>query len=185
MIDVTELRRGVTFEHEGQLYKVVDYEHRKMGRGNATIRVKVRNVRSGSRTEITFNSGGRVENVRLEKRSYEYLYEDGDFFVFMDTETYAQREVPRAVFDADALYLKHNMTIDLLEHEGEVLDYELPVTVDMDVIDAEMAVAGNTATGATKEVTLETGLKVRTPLFVEVGNRLRVDTRSGEYITRV
>jgi elongation factor P len=185
MIDVTDLRRGVTFLHDNQLLKVIDYEHRKMGRGGATIRVKVRNVRTGSRTELTFNSGSRVESVRLEKRPYEYLYEDGDFFVFMDTETYSQREVAQTVFGDDALYLKHNMTLDLLHYDEEIIDYELPVTVEMEVIETEMAIAGNTATGATKEVILETGLKVRTPLFVEAGNRLRVDTRTGEYITRV
>jgi elongation factor P len=185
MIDVNELRRGTTFEHSGELFKVVDYEHRKMGRGKATIRVKVRNVRSGSRTEITFNSGERVEDVRLDKHMFQYLYDDGNFFVFMDTETFRQKQVPHAVFDDDARYLKDNLEVELLGHEDEVLDYNLPITVELEVVESEFAIAGDTATGATKDVTVETGLKVRTPLFVEVGDVLKIDTRTGEYITRV
>lgn len=185
MIEVTQLRRGVTFQHDDQLLKVVDYEHRKMGRGKATIRVKVRNIRTSSRYEITFNSGERVEDIRLEKRSYQYLYDDGTFYVFMDNETYAQKQVSHAIFDEDSLYLSDNLEVELLDYEGEVLDYNLPITVELDVTDSEFAVAGDTATGATKMVTMETGLKVRTPLFVEVGNRLKISTQTGEYITRV
>ncbi len=185
MIDVAQLRRGTTFEHENNLYKVIDYEHRKMGRGNATIRVKVRNLRTGARVELTFPSGNRVNDIRLEKRVFQYLYDDGQFYVFMDTETFGQTQVPHAVLEDEAGYLKDNLEIELLSYENEILDYDLPVTVDMEVVDAEMAIAGDTATGATKEVTLETGLKVRTPLFVQVGDVLRVDTRTGAYVTRV
>lgn len=185
MIDVAQLRRGTTFEHENNLYKVIDYEHRKMGRGNATIRVKVRNLRTGSRVELTFPSGNRVNDIRLEKRVFQYLYDDGQFYVFMDTETFGQTQVPHAVLEDEAGYLKDNLEIELLSYENEILDYDLPVTVDMEVVGAEMAIAGDTATGATKEVTLETGLKVRTPLFVQVGDMLRVDTRTGAYVTRV
>ncbi len=185
MIDVAQLRRGTTFEHEGELLKVIDFEHRKMGRGNATIRVKVRNMRTGSRYEVTFTSGQRVEDVRLEKRMFEYLYDDGAFLVFMDKETYGQIQVAHAVLEDDRGYLKDNLEVELLSYEDEILDYELPVTVEMTVIDSENAVAGDTATGSTKEVTLETGLKVRTPLFVKTGDVVRVDTRTGEYLTRV
>lgn len=184
MIDVSQLRRGTTFVDGDTLYKVTEYEHRKMGRGKATIRVNVRNMRTGSNTQITFTSGDRVENVRLEKYGYQYLYDDGRFYVFMNNDTFAQVQVPHHVFGDDSLYLRDNLELDLLSYEDEIIDYELPITVEMAVIESEMAVAGNTATGATKEVTLETGLKVRTPLFVQEGDVLRVDTRSGEYITR-
>lgn len=185
MIDVNELRRGTTFTFDGNLLRVLEYEHRKMGRGNATIRVKVHNVRTGSRYELTFNSGERVEDIRLEKRAYEYLYDDGTFFVFMDKETFAQKQVAHDILGSDAAYLTHNLEIELLDYEGEVLDYKLPSSIDLDVVESEMAVAGDTATGATKLVTLETGLQVRTPLFVKEGDRIRVNTTTGEYITRV
>ena len=185
MIDVNELRRKTTFTHDGNLLRVLDYEHRKMGRGKATIRVKVLNIRTGSRFEITFNSGERVENIRLEKRTYEYLYDDGTFLVFMATDDYSQKQVSRDVFGDDVLYLKDNAEVELLDYEDEVLDYNLPITVEMEVIDSEVAIAGDTASSTTKEVTLETGLKVRTPLFVEVGDVLKVNTETGLYITRV
>ncbi|MFW6096497.1 MAG: elongation factor P [Chloroflexota bacterium] len=185
MIDVNQLRRGVTFEHEGNLYKVTEYSHHKPGRGKATIRLNVRELRSGANLQMTFSSGDRVDDVRLEKRPMQYLYDDGMFYVFMDQDTYEQKRVSHDVMDDDAQYLKDNMELELLLYDGEVIDYNLPPNVDLEVVSAEMAVAGDTATGATKEVVLETGLKVRTPLFVEVGDVIRVDTRSQEYVTRV
>lgn len=185
MIDVNQLRRGTTFEHDGSLYKVTEYSHNKPGRGKATIRVSVRDMRTGSNVQLTFSSGDRVEDVRMDKRPMQYLYDDGIFYVFMDQDTYEQRRVNHDVMGEDARFLKDNMELDLLLYEGEVIDYNLPPNVDLEVVSSEMAVAGDTATGATKEVVLETGLKVRTPLFVEVGDVIRVDTRSMEYVTRV
>jgi elongation factor P len=185
MIDVNQLRRGVTFEHEGTLYKVTEYSHHKPGRGKATIRVGVRDLRSGANLQLTFTSGDRVEDVRLDKRPMQYLYDDGIFYVFMDTETYEQKRVNHHVLGDDAQFLKDNLELELLVFEGEVIDYNLPPNVDLEVVDAEMAVAGDTASGATKEVVTETGLKVRTPLFVDVGDVIRVDTRTQEYVTRV
>lgn len=185
MIDVNQLRRGTTFEHEGNLYKVTEYSHNKPGRGKATIRVSVRDMRSGSNLQLTFTSGDRVEDVRLDKRPMQYLYDDGIFYIFMDQESYEQRRVNHDVMGDDAQFLKDNMELELLMYDGEVLDYNLPPNVDLEVVSSEMAVAGDTATGATKEVVLETGLKVRTPLFVDVGDVIRVDTRTQEYVTRV
>jgi elongation factor P len=126
-----------------------------------------------------------VEDIRLEKKSVEYLYDDGQFFVFMDTTTYEQPQVPHAVLGDDAQWLKENMALELLLYEGEVIDYNMPLNVDLKVVESEVGLAGDTATGATKEVTTETGVKVRTPLFVSEGDTIRVDTRTGEYITRV
>lgn len=186
MIDVNQLRRGVTFEHEGSIYQVKEYSHHKPGRGKATIRVDVRDMRTGDNLQLTFNSGDRVDDVFLEKRSMQYLYDDGLFYVFMDTGTYEQKRVAHAVLGDDVHYLKDNMEIELLSTlEGEVLDYNLPPNVDLEVVESELAVAGDTATGATKEVVTDTGIKVRTPLFVDVGDTIRVDTRTGEYVTRV
>lgn len=185
MIDVNQLRRGTAFMHDDEIYKVTEYSHHKPGRGKATIRVSVRNVRTGSNLQLTFNSGDRVENIHLDKRTVQYLYDDGQFYVFMDMDTYEQPHVAHAMMADDAQWLKENMEMELLFFDSEVIDYNLPLNVDLEVTEAEMAIAGDTATGATKEVITETGVKVRTPLFVDVGDVIRVDTRTGEYVTRV
>ena len=185
MIDVNQLRRGVSFSHDGNLYKVTEYSHSKPGRGKATIRVNVRNLRTGANLQLTFTSGDRVENIRLEKRPFQYLYDDGQFYVFMDNETYEQKQIAHAVLENDAQFLLDNMEMELLSYDGEVLDYELPITMEFDVVEAENAIAGDTASGATKEVITQTGLKVRTPLFVKEGDRIRVNTQTRDYITRV
>ncbi len=185
MIDVTDLRKGVTFELDGELYKVLEYHHIKVARGGATIRVKVRNLRSGATLEKTFNSGDRVQDIRLEKREVQYLYTDGDLYHFMDTKTYEQPALPASLLGDAINYLTDGMTLSLLTYEGEAIDVELPVTVELEVVDAEPGFAGDTAQGATKEVTVSTGLKVQTPLFVQVGDVIRIDTRDGSYLTRV
>jgi elongation factor P len=164
---------------------VNEYSHSKPGRGKATIRVRVRDLRTGTNKEVTFSSGDRVEDVRLDKSAYQYLYADENFYVFMDQATYEQREVAHSVLAADAAFLRDNMELELLSYEGEVIDYELPKTMEFTVVEAENALAGDTATGATKEVVTETGLRVKTPLFVQAGDRIRVNTESREYLTRV
>jgi elongation factor P len=185
MIDVNQLRRGVNFLHDNELLKVTEYSHNKPGRGKATIRVSVRNMRTGANLQLTFSSGDRVQDVRLDKRAVQYLYDDGLFYVFMDTETYEQWQIAHDTIGDDAKFLTENMDLELLFYEREVLDYNLPLNADYDVVEAENAIAGDTASGATKEVILQTGLKVKTPLFVNAGDRIRVDTRTGEYVTRV
>jgi len=185
MIDVNELRKGVTFTMDGQLYKVVEYQHHKPGRGKATIRTTLRNLRTGATIQKNFISGDRVEDIRVERRGVQYLYTDGDLYHFMDTETYDQMALTAAALGDQVRYLKESMELVISTYEDEPLDVELPTTVEMEVIEAEMAVAGDTAAGTLKKVTLETGLQVQVPLFVEVGNVIRVDTRTGEYVTRV
>lgn len=185
MIDVSQLRKGVTFEMDGSLYKVLDYQHHKPGRGNAIIRTKLRDLRTGATIERTFLSSDRVQDVRLDHRSVQYLYNDGHFYHFMDLETYEQPALSAEVLGDTINYLKEGVTLDLSSYQGEPLDIELPITLDFKVVEAEPGVKGDTATGATKMVTVETGLKVKAPLFVEVGDVIRVDTRTGEYLTRV
>jgi elongation factor P len=185
MIDVNELRRGVTFTMDGELYKVLGYQHHKPGRGKAIIRTTLRNLRTGATIQQNFLSGDRVEDVRVERRGVQYLYTDGDLYHFMDTETYEQTALPASVLGDQVQYLKESMELVLSTYEGEPLDVELPTTVDMEVVQAEVAIAGDTATGTLKKVTLETGLEVQVPLFVEEGDVIRVDTRTGEYVTRV
>jgi elongation factor P len=185
MIDVNELRKGVTFELDSTLYKVLDYEHHKPGRGKATIRVKARNLRTGTILEKTFNSGDRVNDIRLDYHNVQYLYHDGEIYYFMDLETYEQPAIPSRILGDAAEYLKEGLEVKLTFYQNEPLDVELPVTVDLAVVHAETAVRGDTATGVTKKVKTETGLDVQVPNFVETGDTIRVDTRSGSYITRV
>jgi len=185
MIDVNELRRGVTFTMDGELHKVLEYQHHKLGRGKATIRTTLRNLRTGATIQRNFISGDRVEDIRIERRGVQYLYTDGDLYHFMDTETYDQTALSTSVLGDQVQYLKEGMELVLSTYEGEALDVELPTTVDLEVVGAEMAVAGDTATGAMKKATLETGLEVQVPLFIEQGDVVRVDTRTGEYVTRV
>ena len=185
VIDVNELRRGVTFTMDGELYKVLEYQHHKPGRGKATIRTTLRNLRTGATIQHNFISGDRVEDIRVERRGVQYLYTDGDLYHFMDTETYEQTALSAAALDDQIPYLKESMELVLSTYEGEAIDVELPTTVDMEVVESELAIAGDTATGTLKKVTLETGLQVQVPLFVEAGDVIRVDTRTGEYVTRV
>ncbi len=185
MIDVNDLRKGVTFEFDDALYKVLEYSHNKTGRGNASIRIKARNMLTGANIEKTFQSGDRVQDVRLDFHNVSYLYSDGDFFHFMDNETFEQPAIKADVLGDDAGYLKAGMEVKLTFYKNEPLDVELPTSVDLKVKEAEVAVRGDTATGVTKKVKTETGLFVQCPQFVKVGDVIRVDTRTGEYITRV
>lgn len=185
MIGVQDLRKGVTFELDGNLYRVLDFEHRKMARGGATIRIKARDLRSGATIERTFNSGNRVQDVRLDHATVQYLYSDGELYTFMDVDTYEQPTLSKEVLGDAVNYLKDGMTLDIISYQGQPLDIELPTTVDLEVTYAEPGFAGDTATGATKSCTVETGLEVQVPLFVEAGDVIRVDTRSATYVTRV
>ena len=185
MIDVNDLRKGVTFELDGTLYKVLEYSHNKPGRGNATIRIKARDIRKGNTLEKTFQSGDRVQDARLDFHNVQYLYNDGEFFYFMDLETFEQTTISRSNVGEAAGYLKESMEVKLTFYQNEPLDIELPTSVDLKVTRAENAVKGDTATGVTKRVTVETGAEVQTPYFVNEGDTIRVDTRTGQYVTRV
>jgi elongation factor P len=186
MVDVNDLRRGSAFELDGDLFKVLEYSHNKPGRGNATIRVKIVNLRSGAQFERTFQSGARVQDVELELTPVQFLYHDGDLYHFMNTDTYEQIALNGHLLGDRVPYLKENSELQLVTHEGESLDVELPPNVELRVVDSPMAIAGDTAAGGgTKVVTMETGLKVTAPLFVNVDDILRIETRTGQYVTRV
>jgi elongation factor P len=185
MAEANELRKGVTFQIDDDLYKVLDYHHHKPGRGLATIRVKAVNLRTGSIIEKTFSSGEKVDTVRLDYHQAQYLYNDGENFYFMDTETFNQPSISAAVVGEAANYLTEEMQVKLTFFEGEVLDIELPTSIAVKVTKADPAVKGDTATGVNKKVTTETGLEVSVPAFIESGDIIKVDTRTGEYITRV
>jgi len=185
MIDVNDLRKGVTFEYDGQLLKVLEYSHNKPGRGNATIRIKARNLKTGANIEKTFPSGERVPDVRLDFHNVQFLYSDGEFYHFMDNDTYDQPAVRGEMLGEAAGFLKEGMECKLTFYQGAPLDIELPTSVDLKVVSAETAIRGDTATGVTKKVKVETGVLVQVPNFVKEGDTIRVDTRTGEYVTRV
>ncbi|MGQ9597820.1 MAG: elongation factor P [Anaerolineae bacterium] len=185
MIDVNELRKGVTFTLDGELYRVLQYQHYKPGRGNAVIRTKLRNLRTGATLEKNFISGDRVQDIRLDHQTVQYLYNDGGLYYFMDTKTFEQFPLPDALLEDVKPYLVENMELELSSYQGEPLGVELPITVDLRVVEAPPGFAGDTASSPSKEVILETGLKVQVPLFIEEGDVVRIDTRDGRYVTRV
>ncbi|HET7144423.1 MAG TPA: elongation factor P [Anaerolineales bacterium] len=185
MIDVNELRKGVTFELDGNLLKVLDYSHNKTGRGNANIKVKARNLLTGATIERTFSSGQSVQDVNLDFANVSYLYNDGDMYYFMDNSTFEQPAIKKESLGESSNYLKEGMEVKLTFYKGEAIDIELPTSVDLKVVEAEMAIRGDTATGVTKKVITESGVTVQCPNFVIVGDTIRVDTRTGEYLTRV
>jgi elongation factor P len=184
MIDVNDLRKGVTFEFDGQIFKVLEYSHNKPGRGNATIRTRLRNLRTGATIDRTFQSGDRVQDIRLDHHQVQYLYRDGGLYYFMDTETYEQPALTGEMLGDEAPFLKEGLELKLTFYGEEPIELELPTAVELKVVDAEAGVRGDTATGANKWVTTETGLRVQVPLFVNVGDTIKVDTRSGTYLTR-
>lgn len=185
MIDVNDLRKGIIFELDNTLYRVLEYTHHKPGRGNAIIRIKARNIRTGTTLEKTFQSGDRVQDIRLEYHNVQYLYNDGDVYYFMDNDTFEQPGVQKEILGSGADFLKEGMEVKLTLHDGVPLDVELPTSVDLKVIHADVAVRGDTATGVKNRVTVETGTTVDVPSFVKEGDTIRVDTRTGEYLTRV
>ena len=186
MIGVQDLRKGTTFiDDEGNLYRVLEYQHVKLGRGNAVIKTKLRNIKTGATVDKNFQSGGRVQDVRLDHHQVQYLYTDGELYHFMDTETYEQPALPKEVLGDAAKFLKENITVELLTYDGKPIEVELPTTVDLKVIETAPGFKGDTASGGGKPATLETGVVVTVPFFVNVGDTVRVDTRDGSYVTRV
>jgi len=185
VIDTGDVKKGVIIELDGQLMKVLGWTHIKMARGSAQVRMKLQNVRRGDIVERTFQAGTRWPRARVEQRKVQYLYGDGDAFHFMDNETFDQFAVGARQIGDDARFLKEGTDAFVTSYEGEVLGVDLPVSVDLRVTQTDPGFAGDTATGAKKSATLETGLVVQVPLFVNEGDLLRIDTRNGEYMTRI
>lgn len=184
-MDITSLRKGAIYTEEGELYKVLEYRHTQKGRGGATIRIRAHNMRSGSIVEKTYKSGSQVDDVRLDHVDSQYLYNDGDLYYFMNTDTFEQFAIASAVLTDITPYLNEGITVNISSYQGEPINIDLPTTIDMEVVEAEPGYAGNTAQGATKTVKVATGLSVQTPLFINVGDTIRIDTRSGEYLSRM
>ncbi|HWQ27389.1 MAG TPA: elongation factor P [Dehalococcoidia bacterium] len=185
MISTGELKKGLTLEIDGVVYQVLDYQHIKMGRGSAQVRLKLRDVRGGHTVEKTVQAGEKFARARVERHQMQYLYNDGELWHFMNTETYDQIALTRQQVGDAANYLTENALCEVVMYEDEPIGVELPTSVELTVVETEPWVKGDTAQGGTKPAKLETGLVVNVPLFVNTGDKVKVDTRTGEYLTRV
>ena len=185
MISTGDLKKGVVIQLDGEIWQILDYHHIKMGRGSAQVKIKLRNVKRGQTVERSFQAGDKWPRAYLENRQVQFLYSDGNDYHFMDTSSYEQFSMSREALGDSALYLTDGMTLDRTSYEGETIGVDLPVTVDMEVTATEPGFAGDTASGARKPATMATGLVVQVPLFVNQGDTIRIDTRTGDYQTRV
>lgn len=184
MISVNDFKTGVSIELEGQAYVVVEFQHVKPGKGAAFVRAKLRNISSGGMVEKTFRGGEKVPKAHLDRREMQYLYNDGEGYIFMDNESYEQTSISAEAIGDGIKWLLENMNIHVLVFHDKIIGVELPNFVELKVIETEPGVKGDTATGATKHATVETGAVVQVPLFIDTGDVLRIDTRTGEYMER-
>ena len=184
MVTACDFRNGVTFEMDGNVYSIIEFQHVKPGKGAAFVRTKIRNVISGAVTEKTFNPNDKYPTAFIERKDMEYLYNDGDLYYFMDSETYEQLPISPNVLGDNFRFVKENMVCKVLSYKGNVFGIEPPNFVELQVTETEPGVKGDTATNVTKPATLETGAEIKVPIFINEGEMIRVDTRTGEYMER-
>ncbi len=184
MISAGDFRNGVTFEMDGKVMQVVEFQHVKPGKGAAFVRTKMRNVMTGAVVETSFSPTDKFEEARVERKAMEYSYQDGNLYYFMDPETYDLIPIDESVLGDNFRFVKENMTCTVLSFKEKVFNVEPPFFVDLEVTETDPGFAGNTATNATKPATLETGAEIKVPLFINPGDKIRVDTRVGEYLER-
>ncbi len=184
MVTAGDFRNGLTFEMDGNVMQVVEFQHVKPGKGAAFVRTKLKNVITGAVIEKTFSPTDKFENAYVERKDMEYLYNDGELYYFMDTETYEQIPLDANKLGDNFRFVKENMICKIVSFKGNVFSVEPPMFVELEVTDTEPGFKGDTATGTTKPATLETGAVIRVPLFIDIGTRIRIDTRTGEYIER-
>ncbi len=185
MILAGDFRNGITFEMDGSVYKITEFQHVKPGKGAAFVRTKLKNVINGSSIEKTFNPTEKVEEAQITIQEMQYLYNDGVSYSFMDTKTYEQVELSKEQIEDTLPYLKDNMNVKVLSYKGKVFGVEAPTFVELEVTYTEPGIKGSTSTGTTKPCTVETGATFYVPIFVEIGNVIRIDTRTGSYMERV
>ena len=184
MISAGDFRNGVTFEMDGNVMQVIEFQHVKPGKGAAFVRTKMKNVITGAVTETSFNPTAKFENATVDRVTMEYLYNDGDLYYFMDQETYELVPIDKSKLNDNFRFVKENMVCTVYSYKGNIFNIEPPTFVDLEVTDTDPGFAGNTATNVTKPATLETGAEIKVPLFISPGDRIRVDTRVGEYLER-
>jgi len=185
MIDAGELKKGITIMLDGQLYQVLDYNHIKIGRGSAQIRIRLRDIKGGHTIERSFQASEKFAKVFLERRPVQFLYSDGDLYHFMDSETYDQFAVEKNLMGDALNYLKENMNLEIVIYKGSAIGVELPVSVELKVTETGPGFKGNTASAGGKPAKLETGITIQVPFFLNTGDMIKVDTRTGEYLERV
>lgn len=185
MIDAGELKKGITIVLDGQLYQVLDYQHIKIGRGSAQIRIRLRDVKAGHTIEKSFQASEKFTKAFLERRPVQFLYSDGDLYHFMDNENYEQFTVDKALLGDTLNYLKENMNLELLTHKGVPIGVDLPVSVELKVVETGPGFKGNTASAGGKPAKMETGITIQVPFFINTGDVIKVDTRTGVYLERV
>ena len=185
MATTNDLKNGMTLDLDGQLWNVVEFQHVKPGKGPAFVRTKLKNVMSGKVVDKTFNAGVKVETANVDRRDMQYLYKDGTDFVFMDGDTYDQIHIPEATVGSVADYLLENQTAQVATHDGTVLYVELPASVVLEITYTEPGLQGDRSSAGTKAATVETGYEIQVPLFLETGTKVKVDTRTGDYLGRV
>ncbi len=185
MINSTEVKPGMVLQIDNHLFSVQEYQHVKPGKGGAFVRLKLKNVVSGAVIDRTYRAGEKFDNVRLERTSMQFLYSSGDEYHFMNTETYDQISLTKEFLGDSVVFLKEEMYIDVLMHDGKAISHEFPTFVELKVVKTDPGVKGDTASGGTKPATLETGAVVQVPLFLEEGTVIKVDTRSSSYVERV
>ena len=184
MVTAGDFRNGVTFEMDGNVYSIIEFQHVKPGKGAAFVRTKIRNVISGAVTEKTFNPNDKFPTAFIERKDMEYLYNDGDLYYFMDNETYEQTPISPSILGDNFKFVKENMVCKVLSYKGNVFGVEPPNFVELQVTQTDPGFKGDTATNATKPATLETGAEIKVPLFINEGEMIRIDTRTGEYMER-
>lgn len=184
MISTSDFRTGLTFEVEGDVMQLMDFQHVKPGKGAAFVRCKLKNVKTGAVIERTFRPGEKFERAHIERKEMQYLYKEGDMWAFMDNENYEQVNLAEHVLEEAPKYLKENMSTGILFYQGEVIGVDLPKQVELKVVATEPGIKGDTASGGSKPATLETGLVVQVPFFVNEGEALIIDTRTGQYVSR-
>jgi len=185
MISTSDLKKGLVIELEGGLYQILDWQHIKVGRGTAQVRLKLRDIRAGHTIERTFQAGEKFNRARLDRHAIQFLYSDGDLYYFMDSESFEQTVLNREQLGDTINYLKEGMSLDILTYKDEPINVELPNSVELQVVETGPGFKGNTATAGNKPAKLETGITIQVPLFVNNGDILRVDTRTGQYLERV
>ena len=184
MISAGEFRNGITFDMEGKVMQVVEFQHVKPGKGAAFVRVKMKNVITGGVTETSFNPTAKFPTAFVERKKMEYSYNDGELYYFMDQETYELEPLDASVLDDSFKFVKENDICTIMSYKGKVFGVEVPNFVDLVVTETDPGFAGNTATNALKPATVETGAEVKVPLFIEIGEKIQIDTRTGEYLGR-
>ena len=184
MISAGDFRNGVTFEMDGQVVSIIEFQHVKPGKGAAFVRTKIRNVITGAVVEKTFNPNDKYPTAFIERKDMEYLYSDGDLYYFMDSETYEQIPINKSILSDNFKFVKENMTCKVLSYKGHVFGVEPPNFVELEVTKTEPGVKGDTATNVTKPAIVETGAEIKVPIFINEGDRIQIDTRTGEYMSR-